>query len=75
LLKAPEMTTEEFLSFLRNSDKLQTGHKELLRQFLNHCDMVKFARYAPAQNEIDESFRSAKRLIDESRPGQEEAGR
>ena len=72
-LKAPEMTTEEFLYFLRESDKLNSEHKELLKAFLNHCDMVKFAKYGPTQQEIDESFKSAKRLVDETKLVQEAA--
>ncbi|MFH1867790.1 MAG: hypothetical protein ABH843_02350 [Candidatus Omnitrophota bacterium] len=65
--KAPDMTTEEFLYALRESDKLNSAHKELLSQFLNHCDMVKFAKYGPTQKEIEESFNSAKRLVDETK--------
>jgi len=66
-IKAPEMTTEEFLYFLQGSSALSGAHKGLLTQFLNHCDMVKFARYGPAPGEIEGSFSAAKGLVDETK--------
>jgi len=71
-IRAPEMTTEEFLSSLRDSGVLSGMHKNLLKEFLNLCDIVKFAKYAPAQKETDESFEAAVRLIDETKQTQEE---
>ena len=66
-LRASEMTTEEFLSGLKNSDALQSGQKSLLRVFLSHCDMVKFARYSPGEGEIKSSYESAKKLVDQTK--------
>ncbi len=66
-LKAPEMTTEEFLLMLKDSSTLSYEHKELLKKFLSHCDMVKFAKYGPSYQEIDSSFESAKGLIDQTK--------
>ena len=66
--RAPEMTTEEFLYFLRESDSLNGAHKNSLKQFLNHCDLVKFAKYGPTGHEIDDSFNFAKKLVDETKP-------
>ena len=66
-LRAPEMTTEEFLSTLRQTDKLQADHKALLREFMSHCDMVKFAKYHPAENEIESSYESARRLVEQTK--------
>ncbi len=71
-LRAPEMTTEEFLYSLRGSNDLTGSHKNLLKQFLNHCDLVKFARYGPTQDEIDDSFSAAEKLVDETRRAEEE---
>ncbi|MFQ5680635.1 MAG: BatD family protein [Candidatus Omnitrophota bacterium] len=62
-LRAPEMTTEEFLYSLRESHSLSYEHKGLLRDFLGHCDMVKFARYQPSPEEINLTLQSAQRLI------------
>lgn len=66
-LRAPEMTTEEFLSVLRDSPELKSEHKTLLRNFLGHCDMVKFAKYGPTQLEMLDSFRSAENLVDQTK--------
>jgi hypothetical protein len=66
-LKAPEMTTEEFLLHLKNSDKLNLEHKSLLREFLSHCDMVKFAKHLPGDKEIESSYGSAQRLVEQTR--------
>jgi hypothetical protein len=73
--RAPEMTTEEFLESLRDSSKLKIEHKELLREFLSHCDMVKFAKYGPTPLEMLDSFSAAERLIDQTRPTDEEGGK
>ena len=66
--RAPEMTSEEFLEGLRESSKLKIEHKQLLREFLSHCDMVKFAKYGPTPLEMMDSFSSAERLVDQTRP-------
>lgn len=63
-LRAPEMTTEEFLNSVKDDKALSYEHKSLLRDFLSHCDLVKFAKYEPAEKEADLSFESAKKLID-----------
>ncbi len=67
LLKAPEMTTEEFLVNVRDYSQLASVHKVLLREFLVCCDLVKFARYAPVKEEIDSVFDSAKMFIDQTK--------
>lgn len=66
-LRAPEMTTEEFLYQLKDNSKLDQEQKNLLKDFLSHCDMVKFAKYGPSEQEIEESFQSAKRLVDQTK--------
>lgn len=66
-LKAPEMTTEEFLGTLKHSGVLNTDQKGDMRDFLSHCDMVKFAKYLPDQGEIELSYDSAKKLIDRTK--------
>ncbi len=66
-IKAPEMTTEEFLSFLRDSDTLSAAHKNLLKEFLSLCDIVKFARYGPTRQETDNSFNAAVKLVEETK--------
>jgi hypothetical protein len=66
-LMAPERTTEEFLAEMMVTGKLTEDHKELVGNFLEHCDMVKFAAYGPDSREIENSFNSAKKLVDETR--------
>lgn len=65
-LRAPEMTTEEFLSTSGYTEKLRPEHKSLLREFLSHCDMVKFAKYHPGEEEIKSSYEAAKKLVEET---------
>ncbi len=45
-LRAPERTTEEFLHELNSSSSLTEAHQDLLKKFLEECDMVKFANFA-----------------------------
>jgi len=71
-INAPEMTTEEFLSTLRGSDLLEDAHRALLKDFLNLCDIVKFAKHNPRQNEIEESYNTAKAFIDKTKEVSEE---
>ena len=66
-LMAPERTTEEFLLEMTVTGKLSGVHKELVGNFLEHCDMVKFAAYGPDSREIESSFNSAKKLVDETK--------
>lgn len=67
-LHAPEMTTEEFLTELAGTGTLNQAHKALLRDFLSHCDLVKFARYGPTQDEIGMVYNTAKIFIEETKP-------
>jgi hypothetical protein len=67
LLKAPEMTTEEFLLKVRESFPLSLSHKSLLRDFLSRCDLVKFAKYLPQEKDSDEAFEAAKNFVDQTK--------
>ena len=66
-IKAPEMTTEEFLNSLRSAQELRSEHKNILKDFLNFCDMVKFARYTSSAAEAEQGFELVKRLVEETR--------
>jgi len=68
-LMAPERTTEEFLAEMTVTDRLAEEHKELISNFLEHCDTVKFAAYGPDIREIENAFNSAIKLVDETREG------
>ena len=65
---APDRTTEEFLLELQSTDLLMHDQKESLRDFLEQCDLVKFARYEPTENELRGLHATALRLIDETEP-------
>jgi hypothetical protein len=65
---APERTTEEFLYELQGSNLLTPDQKDSLGQFLQCCDMVKFARYEPGQPELQGLHDSALRLVEETEP-------
>lgn len=66
-LKAPEMTSEEFLNSLRDSTALTMAHKELLRGFMNACDLVKFAKYKPTDEETENVYVTTKNFINETK--------
>lgn len=67
-LRAPEMTTEEFMNSISRSNRLKGVHKAALREFLSHCDMVKFARYTPGSTEVRDSYACALNLVKQTRP-------
>ncbi len=66
--RAPERTTEEFLRELSGTDLLVTAQKDSLGNFLNSCDLVKFAKYEPGEKELHELHGSALRLVEETEP-------
>jgi hypothetical protein len=67
---APERTTEEFLYELRGTNLLTPDQKESLGEFLNRCDLVKFARYEPGEPELRDLHAAAIRLVEETEPPQ-----
>ena len=66
--RAPERTTEEFLRELSESEWLTAEQKESLAKFLESCDLVKFAKYEPGENELRGLHSSALQLVEETRP-------
>jgi len=66
-IRAPEMTTEEFLFCAKSSGRLTPGQKQALEGFLSACDRVKFAKYAPGLEEMIQSFDAAWRFVEETR--------
>lgn len=71
-LRAPELTTEEFLVEAGRSADLSRAHRELLSAFLARCDRVKFARYSPGEGESREALDVAHRFLRESRDAAEQ---
>ena len=74
-LHAPDRTTEEFLLELQSSQRLAGEHKQLLADFLGECDMVKFAKAEPPEQELRNLHEAASRLVGETQPSlREETG-
>jgi len=63
---APERTTEEFLLELKGTTILNVDQKQRLAEFLEQCDLVKFARFEPTEIQLRELLEAALRLIDET---------
>jgi hypothetical protein len=66
-LKAPEMTTEEFIVYMREYSEIGREQKDLLKEFLTNCDLVKFARYVPPESEGDAVFDTVKMFVDRTK--------
>ena len=66
-LRAPELTTEEFLEAVAASPDITSDHQQLLRSFLRQADLVKFAHTVPGEGAVEESLRSARRFLEETR--------
>jgi hypothetical protein len=61
---ATHRTTEEFLhDLLKPSDALLTNHRELLADFLQHCDLAKFARCTLTVAEMETMLQSARTYV------------
>jgi len=70
--RAPERTTEEFLRELQDSELLVKEQKEKLGEFLEQCDLVKFAKYEPGEAELKNLHGSALRLVEETETSEEQ---
>jgi len=66
-LRAPELTTEEFLQVASASPDLDEAHQGFLRSFLRRADEVKFARFIPPPEDIEVALGAASRFLDETR--------
>ncbi len=62
-IRAPEQTTEEFLQDLSVSSKISDDFKQVLKEFLIHSDLVKFARHKPEEGELADSVEACKNFI------------
>lgn len=70
-LRAPEQTTEEFLDSLKTGAGLDRRYQGLLKQFLTHCDLVKFAAHQPSGEDIRNTIDSCRVFVQETRlPGE-----
>ncbi len=63
-LRAPEQTTEEFLSEIGKESVFSSGQSNRLKEFLEAADMVKYAGQRPEATQVDNSILRAKEFID-----------
>ena len=66
-IKALEMTTEEFLESLTMDQTLGKVHQQILTDFLQSADLVKFAKCLPLPAEAEKSLTLTKQLIEETK--------
>jgi hypothetical protein len=66
-LRAPERTTEEFLFEIRDTGVLSEADRKALAEFLTHCDLVKFAKHSPTNEQIQHTFDLAKNFIEQTK--------
>jgi hypothetical protein len=66
-IRAPELTTEEFLLVATARPELDDGHRALLTQFLERCDRVKFAGYRPDADESLDTLKAARGFVEDTR--------
>jgi hypothetical protein len=69
-LPASHQTTVEFLETMRRSPQLSAGQQRLLRDFLERCDMAKFARAAPPPEECRAVADMARAFVQETTPSE-----
>ncbi len=63
-LRAPEQTTEEFLTALLSTTGLIATHRDLLAAFLQQCDLVKFARHRPLPTDMEDILAHATQFVE-----------
>jgi hypothetical protein len=67
--RSTRRTTEEFLRDMEtNPAGPLAQHRELLRDFLQACDLLKFARYQPGPAELEQVHRSAMTFVTATKP-------
>jgi hypothetical protein len=62
-LRAPEMTTDEFLAAAQRSRDLVSTHRAALQDFLAEADLVKFARYVPTRERAERAWSAADEFV------------
>ncbi len=65
-LRAPRQTTPEFLHDIKDSSLLNSGHRELLKDFLERCDLAKFAHIQFSLEECRALTQSARKFVEET---------
>ena len=72
-VRAPEQTTEEFLREISGTAELFDDlAQQRLKRFLESADLVKFAAFQPAENDVADAYRRAERFVDAQGPKEAE---
>lgn len=66
-IRAPELTTEEFLQEASRAKELTVEHRAQLSAFLERCDRVKFAGYRPDSDESLATLKAARAFVEDTR--------
>jgi hypothetical protein len=74
-LRAPEMTTEEFLTNLGRDRAALPYDAARLREFLNACDLVKYAAVQPRPEDAEDAMRTARAFVHATAAAAEEDAR
>jgi len=69
-LRAPEMTTEEFLQAAQRDPQLAPPQRSALGTFLSEADLVKFARYVPAAEDGERAYRAGRQFVASTAPSE-----
>ncbi len=67
-LRAPEMTSEEFLQIAQRDPQLTPPQRARLGQFLNEADLVKFARHQPEAADAERAHDAAREFVTATAP-------
>lgn len=63
-LRAPEMTTEEFLAVVGRGEALGREYRTALGGFLSEADLVKFARHVPSESDAERAYGAARGFVE-----------
>jgi hypothetical protein len=72
-LRAPRQTTAEFLEAMRQAPQLSADQRMLLRDFLERCDLAKFARAEYSTAECKATATMARNFVEQTKPTPEPA--
>ncbi len=66
-LRAPELTTDEFLQLASGEGRLSREHQKLLEEFLQRADLVKFAGVGATDVDVQRSIDLAVQFLEDTR--------
>jgi len=65
-LRAPRQTTPEFFHAIKDSTLLPPSHRELLKDFLERCDLGKFAQIQFTEDECQTLAHAARKFVEQT---------